>query len=63
MQLGTAMIFQHQSDPELARWTGNGFEEGVLLRRRGIGVAGLRSGSAIEHQGRVAHTAADHVSG
>jgi hypothetical protein len=63
MQLGAAMILQHQSDPELARRTGDGFEEGALGQRRGIGVAGLRSGSAIEHEGRVAHTAADHVSG
>jgi len=30
MQLDTAMILQHQSDPELARRTGDGFEEGAL---------------------------------
>src|SRR6266404_8926951 len=62
MQFGTAMVLQHHSDPELARRTGDRFEEGALVWRRGIGITGLRSGSAIEHEGRVAHTAADYVS-
>jgi hypothetical protein len=31
MQLGTAMILQHQGDLEPARWTGDGFEEGALV--------------------------------
>src|SRR5271155_4996364 len=45
------------------RVTRDGFEEGALLHRCGIGVAELHSGGAIEHAGRVAHAAADHMSG
>jgi hypothetical protein len=63
MQLDTAMILQHQRDPELARWMGNGFEEAALVRRCGIRVARLQPGSAIEHEGRVTLTTADHVPG
>ena len=63
MQLGTAMVLQHESDPELARRTSDGVEEGALGHRRSVWVAGFHSGSAIEHEGRVAHTAADHMSG
>jgi hypothetical protein len=38
MQLGTAMVLQHESDPELARRTGAGVEEGALGHRPSGGV-------------------------
>jgi hypothetical protein len=63
MQLGAAMILQHQSDPKLARRTGNRLEEGALGHGRGVRVAGLHSGSAVEHQSRVTNASADNVSG
>ena len=61
VEFRAAVVLQHHGDLELLRRTLQLLDEGPLGRRCGVGVAGLGAGSAIEHEGAVAHAAADDV--
>src|ERR1700736_2268659 len=62
MQRSADMVFPHHSDLEPSRRMVDLLHEGMLRRRRRVGIARFRAGGAVEHDSAIAHPATYHVS-